>query len=56
MTVSRGVRQHVITDNYILWKKFIRLFGLNNRLKRSDLPAYVDMIDLIKENVAIKQK
>jgi hypothetical protein len=51
MSLSRNVRQQVMTDNYIMFKKFIRQFSLNNRLKRSDLPAYVDVFDLIKDNI-----
>lgn len=53
MCLSRDVRQQVMTENYIIFKKFIRQFCLNNRLKRSDLPAYVDVFDLIKDNIQI---
>ena len=51
MSLSRNVRQQLMDDNYIIFKKFIRSFGLNNRMKRSELPAYVNVFDLIKENV-----
>lgn len=53
MSLSRNVREQVMTDNYIMFKKFIRQFSLNNRLKRSDLPAYCDVFQLIKENIQI---
>lgn len=53
MSLSRSVRQQVMTDNYIMFKKFIRQFSLNSRLKRSDLPAYCDVLDLIKDNIQI---
>jgi len=54
MSLSREVRQQVMTENYIIFKKFIRMFGLNNqKMKRSDLPAYVNVFQLIQDNVTI---
>lgn len=52
MGLSREIRQQVMTENYIIFKKFIRMFGLNNqKMKRSDLPAYVNVFQLIQDNV-----
>ena len=54
MSLSREVRQQVMTENYIIFKKFIRMFGLNNqKMKRSELPAYVNVFQLIQDNVTI---
>ena len=39
-----------MTDNYIMFKKFIRHFCMNKRMKKSDIPAYVDVFKLIKDN------
>ena len=45
-----------MTDNYIIFKKFIRHFCLNKRMKRSDLPAYVDVFQLIKDNALVSRR
>ena len=50
MSLSRDVREQVMTDNYIIFKKFIRHFCMNKRMKKSDMPAYVDVFKLIKDN------
>ena len=55
MTLNNEIRTYILQDNYALWKKFIRQFNLNKRLKKSDLPAFVDIIKLIKENLLIRR-
>lgn len=42
-----------MTDNYIIFKKFIRHFCMNKRMKKSDMPAYVDVFKLIKDNALV---
>lgn len=41
------------SDNYILFKKFLKLFCLNKEMRRSDMIAYVNVLQLIKENVSL---
>ena len=53
MSLSRKVIEQVMTDNYIIFKKFLRHFCLNNRMKRSSIPAYTDVFKLIKDNVLL---
>ena len=54
MPLSRHVREQVITENYIMFKHFIRLFSLGKRLKRTDIPAKVDIMKLFNDNVNIR--
>ena len=51
MRLNKEIRQYVTAENYILFKKFIKLFSLNKRLKKSDMPANIDIFNLIKENI-----
>ena len=51
MRLRKDISEHVMAENYILFKKFIKSFSLNKRLKKSDMPAYVDVFNLIKENI-----
>jgi hypothetical protein len=53
MRLRKDIRDHVMAENYLLFKKFIKQFSLNKRLKKSDMPAYVDVFNLIKENIQI---
>jgi hypothetical protein len=51
MPLSRAVRELVITENYIIFKQFLRFFTLSQRLKKTDIPAKVNIMQLIKDNV-----
>jgi hypothetical protein len=44
MPLSKEVRNQVITQNYIVFKQFIRYFNLSKRMKRADIPAKANMI------------
>lgn len=52
--LSRVSRELILSENYIIYKHFLRTFNLNDRLKRADIPAKCDIIQLIKENASIK--
>ena len=55
MCLNRNVRERVGQENYILFKHFLHLFNLHDRLKRSDILTRVDILELIKNNLkAIK--
>jgi hypothetical protein len=41
----------VITENYIVFKQFLRYFTLSQRLKKTDIPAQVNIMQLIKDNI-----
>lgn len=51
MPLSRCLRELVITENYIVFKQFLRFFTLSQRLKKSDIPAKINILQLIKDNV-----
>lgn len=53
MALSWSIRNLIKSDNYTLFKKFLKLFCLNKELRRSDMVAYVDVMKLIKANVSI---
>ena len=51
MPLSKEVREQVMTQNYIVFKQLIRHFNLGKRMKRADLPAKMNMIELVKKNI-----
>ena len=53
MRLSKSIRELIMSDNYMLYKKFLKLFCLNKELRRSELPAYIDIFKLIKDNVSL---
>ena len=53
MRLSWSIRHLIKSDNYTLYKKFLKLFCLNKELRRSDIVAFVDVLQLIKENVSL---
>ncbi len=53
--LSKEVRNHVLAENYILYKHFLEEFNLHDRMKRADLPARVSIMKMIKENILISQ-
>lgn len=53
MRLSWSIRNLIKSDNYTLYKKFLKLFCLNKEMRRSDMIAYVNVIKLIKENVSL---
>ena len=53
--LNKHIRNIVLAENYILFKHFVRYFNLHSRLKKSDIPAKVDILQLIKKNIDIKK-
>ena len=53
MRLSKGIRALIQSDNYMVFKKFLKLFSLTKELRRSQLPAFVDIFKLIKDNVCL---
>ena len=53
MRLSWSIRQLIQGDNYLLYKKFLKLYCLNKEMRRSDLIAYVNVLKLIKDNVSL---
>ena len=53
MRLSWNIRHLIQSDNYLLYKKFLKLYSLNKEMRRSDMIAYVDVLKLIKENVSM---
>lgn len=55
MPLSKQVRDLALSENYILFKHFLHYFHMGQRLKRSDIPAKINILQLIQENVTISQ-
>lgn len=53
MRLSWSIRNLIKSDNYTLYKKFLKFFNLNKELRRSDLVAFIDVFQLIKDNVSL---
>jgi len=53
MRLSWSIRNLIKSDNYTLYKKFLKMFCLNKELRRSDIIAFIDVLQLIKENVSL---
>ena len=54
MLLSKKIRQVIKGENYYLFKKFLSIFTLHKRLKKTDLAAQVDIIDLFKNNMVLQ--
>ena len=53
MCLSWSIRNLIKSDNYTLYKKFLKLFSLNKEMRRSDMIAFVNVLKLIRENVSL---
>lgn len=52
--VSKHIKCIVESENYLLFKHFLRAFNLSTeRLKRSEIPSKVKIPQLLKENMEI---
>lgn len=52
--VSKHIKCIVESENYLLFKHFLRTFNLSTeRLKRSEIPSKVKIPQLLKENMEI---
>ena len=55
MPLSSALRDTIKNESYLLYKKFLKYFCLNKRLKRNALPAFYDVFTLIKDNATLNQ-
>jgi hypothetical protein len=56
MLMNRKLRELILLENYILFKHFLRDFNLlNDRLKRSDIPARISIMQLLRDNYSVRQ-
>ena len=55
MPCNRQVRELVITENYIIFKHFLRYFTLSKRLIKSDIPAKINIMKLVYDNVNVQR-
>jgi len=56
MLLNKKIGNLIRSENYLLYKHFLRTFSiLNERMKRADIPARVDVIQLFKENMRINK-
>ena len=53
MPCSKGMREHVITENYIIFKHFLRYFTLNKRLVKSDILTKINIMKLVYDNINV---
>lgn len=56
MVLNKDVRQEIQTQNYILFKKFIKTYTLNKRMEKTDLIVNNDVLQLIKTNLELTMK
>lgn len=40
MVLNKEIREQILSENYIMYKMYLKYFTLNPRLKRDILPAY----------------
>lgn len=54
MRLNKHVKALVLSENYLLFKHFLRTFNLSTeRLKRAEIPAKVSIPKLLGENMGI---
>jgi hypothetical protein len=52
MRLNKHVKALVLSENYLLFKHFLRTFNLSTeRLKRAEIPADVSILKLLGENM-----
>lgn len=56
MIVSRAVRSEVVSQNYQLFKQFIKAYSLNKRMEKSDMIVRHEVLSLIKSNLQLSLK
>jgi len=56
MVLNSTIRDEVLSQNYLLFKKFIKEFTLNKRFEKTDMIVNHNVIDLIKTNIQLSLK
>jgi hypothetical protein len=55
MLMNKRMRELIMSENYILFKHFLRDFNiLNDQLKRSDIPAKISIMQLLRDNYSLR--
>ena len=55
LRLNRKLRSIVQSENYLLFKHFLRNFNLlNDRLKRADIPAKIAIMTLLRDNFSLR--
>ena len=44
LCLNKQIRELILTENYLLFKKFIKHFSILKKFKHTDMPAYVDVL------------
>ena len=53
--MNKRLRALILEENYILFKHFLRNFNLlNDRMKRTDIPAKACIVTLLKDNLRLR--
>lgn len=56
MVCNKRLRDLLISENYLLFKHFLRSFNLlNDRLKKSEIPAKISIMALMRDNFSLRR-
>lgn len=53
LRLSKGVNEFVRAENYLLYKKFLKLYNVNCNRKKGVIPAELDVLELVKKCVTV---
>ena len=57
MMLNKRCKDLVQSENYLLFKHFLRNFNmLNDRLKRSEIPAKIPIMRLLRDNFSLRHR
>lgn len=57
LLLNKKLRELFISENYILFKRFLRDFSLlNERLKRAEIPGKVPILQLLRDNYSLSRR
>jgi hypothetical protein len=52
MVLNKSSRSLVQRHNYVMFKHFLSYMNMGDRLKRSTIPAYTNVLQLIENNIS----
>jgi len=55
MILNKAIRAEIKSENYLLFKMFVKEYSLNKRFYRSDMVAHYDVFKLIKQNLILSK-
>jgi hypothetical protein len=56
MVLNSEIRQEIMSQNYILFKKFIKTYTLSKCMEKSDMLVTHNVFDLIRSNMQLSLK